>query len=62
MRTGIVENEWHKGYPKKKGMYKCLVNGEEMELYHFICVMNGKHTWYLGKKEEIKEEVLWKNL
>lgn len=51
---------WNEGFPKENGTYRCLVNGEEMDLYHFKCVVNGKHKWYLGKKEEIRDTVLWK--
>lgn len=62
MRIDTVEREWHEGYPKTKGHYLCNVDGEEIVLYHFICVMNGKHKWYLGKNEEIKDKVLWSHL
>lgn len=57
-----MENGWHDGWPSKDGTYRCLVNGEVMDLYHFKCVINGKHHWYLGKKEEVKDKVLWKDI
>lgn len=58
--TGIVEKKWNKGYPKNKGFYDCLVDGEVIRMYHFICVMNGKHKWYVSRSEEYHGDVLWK--
>lgn len=54
-----MDRVWHDKFPKEKGYYLCLVEGEEIELYHFICVMNGKHRWYIGKNEEITGDIKW---
>lgn len=61
MKTDTAENGYHRGYPLTKGYYDCLVEGEEMRLYHFICAVNGKHKWYISSHEEYRGEVLWKD-
>ena len=61
MKTDTAENGYHRGYPLTKGYYDCLVEGEEMRLYHFICAINGKHKWYISSHEEYRGEVLWKD-
>lgn len=61
MKTDTAENGYHRGYPLTKGYYDCLVEGEEMRLYHFICAVNGKHKWYISSHEEYRSEVLWKD-
>lgn len=57
-----MENDYRDGYPNRNDFFDCLVEGEQVRLYHFKCVVNGKHTWYLNKKEEIREKVLWKEI
>lgn len=57
--TDTAAKRWHKGYPREKGYFDCLVEGEEMRLYHFICAVNGKHKWYISSHEEYRGEVLW---
>lgn len=61
MKTDTAENGYHRRYPLTKGYYDCLVEGEEMRLYHFICAVNGKHKWYISSHEEYRGEVLWKD-
>lgn len=61
MKTDTAENGYHRGYPLTKGYYDCLVEGEEMRLYHFICAVNGKHKWYISSHEDYRGEVLWKD-
>ena len=61
MKTDTAENGYHRGYPLTKVYYDCLVEGEEMRLYHFICAVNGKHKWYISSHEEYRGEVLWKD-
>ena len=57
--TDTAEKKYHSGYPLTEGYYDCLVEGEEIRLYHFICKINGKHKWYLSRREEYRGEVLW---
>ena len=33
------------GWPKKKGLYRCSVDGKEMVLHHHFCEMNHRHWW-----------------
>ena len=38
-------SEWNEGFPDKRGMYECLVDGKETYLVHHECMNNGKHWW-----------------
>lgn len=57
-----MESGYKDGYPDRNDYFDCLVEGEQVRLYHFKCVVNGKHTWYLNKKEEIRGKVLWREI
>lgn len=55
-----MADDWHEGFPRVKGWYDCLVNGEQMKLYHFVCALNGKHRWVLPMGAYLNEPVLWR--
>ena len=38
-------SEWKKGWPKDRGLYRCLVDGKPKALTHHYCVLNGRHWW-----------------
>lgn len=38
-------SEWNKGWPDKRGLYRCRVDGKEKFLVHHHCELNGKHWW-----------------
>lgn len=52
---------WNEGYPKDTGWYDCLVDGEEVKLYHFICIMSGRHEWSDQENNYVYADVKWKN-
>lgn len=37
--------EWHTGFPDKRGLYHCKVDGKETYLIHHCCDMTNKHWW-----------------
>lgn len=38
--------EWHKGFPKKLGVYRCRIDKEnEAKLKLFMCSLSGKKYW-----------------
>jgi len=39
------EIEWHDGYPDKRGLYKCMVDGKEQFLVCHRCDITGKARW-----------------
>lgn len=56
-----MEEEYHKGYPDKRGWYQCRIDGEEMMLYLFVCELNPKKKyWNDAKGNKIDEDVEWK--
>lgn len=32
-------------WPKKRGLFECVVDGKRMALVHHFCENNGKHWW-----------------
>lgn len=53
---------WNKGEPPTQGWYDCLLNGEEMRLQWWICVMNPrKRHWKdeTGAYRDFDGEVMW---
>lgn len=51
---------WYKGYPNKKGWYKCKIDGIEMRLYFFICELNPKKRYWVDETMgQIPDEVEW---
>ena len=52
--------EFHSGYPRRKGWYKCRIDGEEAKLYLFVCELNPKKRhWTDEQGRRIDEEVEW---
>ena len=37
--------EFKKGYPDKRGLYRCLVDGQVRHLVHHKCDITGRHWW-----------------
>lgn len=61
MATVENNSEWYTGFPGRKGMYHCRIDGEEMQLYLFICELNPKKKyWTDAYGRRIDEEVEWK--
>lgn len=56
-----MSDEWHKGFPNKKGWYHCRIDGEEMDLYLFVCELNPKRKYWNDKTgNRIDEDVEWR--
>lgn len=55
------DNEWLDGFPEPNGIYKCLINDEEIKpLMHKKCSINGKHRWMSLDGHDILGSVKWK--
>lgn len=55
------EQQWKKGFPNKKGVYRCRIDGEEMQLYLFVCTLNPKKKYWTDTSgRRIDEEVEWR--
>lgn len=55
------EQQWKKGFPNKKGWYHCRIDGEEMQLYLFVCELNPKKKYWNDKNgNRLDEEVEWR--
>ena len=55
------EQQWKKGFPNKKGVYHCRIDGEEMQLYLFVCTLNPKKKYWTDTSgRRIDEEVEWR--
>ena len=56
-----MEDQWKKGFPNKKGWYRCRIDGEEMQLYLFVCELNPKKKYWNDKNgNRLDEEVEWR--
>ena len=55
-------NEYHTGMPDRKGWYNCLIDGEPIKLYCFICEMDRRKRYWVTAKQEkiIGEDVHWR--
>ena len=54
-------NEWLEGFPEQNGIYKCLIDDEEIKpLMHKKCSINGKHRWMLLDGHDALGSVKWK--
>lgn len=54
-------NEWLEGFPEQNGIYKCLIDNEEIKpLMHKKCSINGKHRWMLLDGHDVLGSVKWK--
>lgn len=40
-----MKSKWNEGFPEKRGIYKCKVDGKETVLTHHKCNLSGKHRW-----------------
>ena len=40
-----MSDKWKSGWPEKRGVYKCRVDGAEQFLTHHSCDLNGRHWW-----------------
>ena len=62
----MAETIYHdKGYPTRRGVYRCKVDGKEMWLSHRTCDLTGRHWWatvdghdVVGCKVEWSDEML----
>ena len=55
------EQQWKKGFPNKKGWYRCRIDGEEMTLYLFVCELNPKKKYWVDKNQNrMDEDVEWR--
>lgn len=51
---------WHEGWPPQQGWYDCLVDGEEMRMRYWICIMKRRPEWvYPNGDYERNLKVLW---
>ena len=51
---------WNEGYPKEKGLYKCLVGEKEMILIHHHCDLTGRSYWStLGGQDIVGYDIKW---
>ena len=41
----MSESEFIAGWPKERGLFKCLVDGKEKYLVHHMCDITGRHWW-----------------
>ena len=54
-------NDWKTGWPKKRGLYRCKVDGTPMVLTHHYCVNNKKHWWTTTSGHDVVGcEILWR--
>lgn len=55
-------NEWLEGFPEPNGIYKCLINDEEIKpLMHKKCSINGKHRWMSLDGHDALGKIKYKN-
>ena len=54
-----ASTNFEKGYPKKRGLYRCLVNGKEQVLVHHYCGMNRRHWWTYTSGHDVLGEILY---
>lgn len=55
-----TNTEWHKGFPKRKGYYRCRIDGVELQLYLFICELNPKKRYWVDSTGyQITDDVEW---
>ena len=55
------EQQWKKGFPNKKGWYRCRIDGEEMQLYLFVCELNPKKKYWNDQNgNRLDEDVEWR--
>ena len=55
------EQQWKKGFPNKKGWYHCRIDGEEMQLYLFVCELSPKKKYWNDKNgNRLDEDVEWR--
>ena len=40
-----MNDDWKNGWPDKRGLYRCKVDGKETVLVHHRCDLNGRHWW-----------------
>lgn len=56
-----MSDEWHKGFPSKKGWYHCRIDGEEMDLYLFVCELNPKKKYWNDQNgNRLDEDIEWR--
>lgn len=54
-------SEWLDGFPEQNGIYKCLIDDEEIKpLMHKKCSINGKHRWMSLDGHDVLGSVKWK--
>lgn len=54
------ESKWHKGYPDRKGWYRCRIDGIEIRLYLFICELNPRKRYWVDETQaQIMDPVEW---
>lgn len=55
-----MKTEWKEGFPERRGIYKCKVDGKETVLTHHKCDMSGKHRWStVDGYDVIAEKIEW---
>ena len=60
--TTTNNSEYRDGYPDHKGWYDCIIDGEAIRLYCFICEMDRRKRYWVTEHQEkiIDEQVRWK--
>lgn len=54
------EKDWKAGWPEKRGIYHCKVDGKEMALTHHVCTMHNRHWWSTTNGYDVVGcEILW---
>lgn len=55
-------NEWHEGFPEKRGAYRCRIDGSDeiVTLLHTACTITDRHRWMtLGGHDVVGVTVEW---
>lgn len=58
----MSKKEWKSGYPRKRGIYKCRIDGkEEQPLMHKCCEITDRHRWMtLDGQDIVGHAIEWK--
>ena len=52
--------DWHEGYPRVEGAFRCLVDGKEEILLHHMGMSCRGHKWSTTDcRQVIAKEILW---
>lgn len=55
------QDTYNAGFPTVKGWYDCLVDGEQMQLYCFVCELDRRKRYWIDQdRQKVLDKVLWR--